>query len=86
MPPIDFWIPMRAADDLEQRGSHNFWAVARLKTGVSLEQARATMTTIAERLAREYPASNKDMGVTVLRLKGYVAGNVRPALSSCWER
>ena len=29
--PIDLWIPMRPTGDLEDRGSHNFWTIARLK-------------------------------------------------------
>ena len=41
---------MRPRDDLEDRGSHNFWAIARLKPGVTLERARAEMHTIADRL------------------------------------
>lgn len=78
--PIELWIPMRASGDLEDRDSHNFWAVARLADGASVAQARAAMTTIARNLARQYPGSNKDMGVTVKTLKEYVSGNVRPAL------
>jgi putative ABC transport system permease protein len=78
--PIDLWIPMRASDDLQDRGSHNFWSVARLAGGASLDQARAAMARIADNLARQYPDTNKDMGVAVKRLKDYVSGNVRPAL------
>jgi putative ABC transport system permease protein len=78
--PIDLWIPMRASGDLEDRGSHNFWTVARLAEGASLEQARSATATVADNLARQYPETNKDLGVTVKPLKDYVAGGVRPAL------
>jgi putative ABC transport system permease protein len=78
--PIDLWIPIHPADDLEQRGSHNFWSVARLRPGVSLEQARAAMTALGNNLARHYPATNQDLSVTVLLLRDYVAGTDRPAL------
>jgi putative ABC transport system permease protein len=78
--PIDLWIPMRASRDLEDRGSHNFWTVARLAEGASLEQARSATATVAANLARQYPETNKDLGVTVKPLKDYVAGGVRPAL------
>jgi len=78
--PVDVWIPMRPSPGHEERGSHNYWAVARLKVGVSLEQARAEMTTIAAALARQYPGTNQDMTVTVARLHDHVAGEVRPAL------
>jgi len=76
----DLWIPMRPSDDLEERGSHNYWAVARLAPGVTLEQARAVMRTLADNLARQYPESNRDFTVTVLPLNIYVAGTARQAL------
>jgi putative ABC transport system permease protein len=79
-PPIDLWIPMREQGDLESRSSHNFWALARLKDGVSLQQARSEMRSIAENLARLHPDSNTDMGASVERFRDHVVGSVRPAL------
>jgi predicted permease len=78
--PRELWIPMRRSDDLEERGSHNYWTVARLAPRVSLEQARTVMRTIADNLARQYQETNKDFTVTVLPLKTYVAGTARQAL------
>jgi putative ABC transport system permease protein len=78
--PIDLWIPMRPAGDLQDRDSHNFWAVARLRDGIGLAQARAAMATIADNLARQYPGSNARLGVAVKGLKDHLAGDVRPAL------
>ncbi len=78
--PRELWIPIRPSEDVEARGSHNYWAVARLARGVKLDQARIVMTTIAENLARQYPESNKDFTVTVQPLKSYVAGTARQAL------
>jgi putative ABC transport system permease protein len=78
--PRELWIPMRPSGDLEERGSHNYWTVARLAPGVSLEQARTVMRTIADNLARQYPETNKDFTVSVLPLKAYVAGTARQAL------
>ncbi len=74
------WIPIRPSSDLEDRGSHNFWVVARLGPGVTLDRARASMATIGNRLARQYPDTNKDFGVAVEPLKQHVAGAARPAL------
>src|ERR671936_107485 len=76
----ELWIPMRPSQDLDNRGSHNYWAVARLASGVTLEQARTVMRTIADNLARQFPRSNKDFTVTVLPLKTYVAGDAREPL------
>jgi hypothetical protein len=79
--PIDLWIPMRAVPDLEERGSHNFWAVARLKKGVTLAQARANMDAIAANLARQYPDTNKEMGATLMRLQDHLTSDVAPVLA-----
>lgn len=78
--PREVWIPMRPSGDLDERGSHNYWAVARLAPGVTLDQARAVMRTTADNLARQYPVTNKDFTVTVQPLKIYVAGTARQAL------
>jgi putative ABC transport system permease protein len=78
--PIDLWIPVRPSDDLQDRHSHNFWSVGRLKPGITLPQARTAMRTMADNLARTYPESNKDFSVSVVPLDEYVAGNLRPAL------
>src|SRR5207249_6305621 len=68
------------APDLVQRGTQDFWVIARLKTGSTIEQARAEMQNIAANLAQQYPATNKDLGVAVVSLQDYVTGSVRPAL------
>jgi predicted permease len=49
----------------ERRGSRWLFAKARLKPGVTIEQARASMQVAAAQLTREYPATNKDRRVTV---------------------
>jgi putative ABC transport system permease protein len=79
--PIDLWIPMRTVPDLEERGSRNFWTVARLKEGVTLSQSRANMDAVAANLARQYPNTNKDMGATVLRLQDHLTSDVAPVLA-----
>jgi putative ABC transport system permease protein len=63
--PIELWIPVRPSEDLTFRGSHNYWTIARLGPGATLDRARIEMRTIADRLAREYPATNRDFTVTV---------------------
>jgi putative ABC transport system permease protein len=47
------------------RNYHWFTTIARLEPGVTLEQARAQMDTIAASIATLYPDSNKGWGVTV---------------------
>jgi len=75
--PIDLYIPMLPHPGMEERGSHNYWAVARLKNGVSLEQARAAMSSIAKNLARQFPGTNKDMDASVARLQDHITSDFR---------
>jgi putative ABC transport system permease protein len=55
--------------------------VARLKPGVTIEQARADMNRIAQDLLRQYPRANAGANsVVVLSLQDSITGNVRTAL------
>jgi len=47
------------------RNQHQYGVVARLKAGVTVEQAQSDMNTIAQRLEREFPATNTGWGVKV---------------------
>jgi putative ABC transport system permease protein len=51
----------------EQRGSHSFDGIARLKPGVSLAQAQADLSRLAAALEKKYPDTNTDFGVRVRR-------------------
>jgi putative ABC transport system permease protein len=61
-----------------ERGGNSLRLFARLKPGVTLEQARAEMANITSRLEREYPGTNRDY--IVLPLKEKVVGDIQPAL------
>ena len=56
------------------RNFHWFGAMALLKSGVTLEQARAQMNTIGARIAHDYPDSNKGWGVAVDPLSDTIVG------------
>jgi len=63
------WVPLAPfanADDRTQRVNTIF---ARLKPGVSIDQARSELSGIAARLARQYPDSNQDWGVRIMTLR-----------------
>jgi putative ABC transport system permease protein len=79
----DVLVPIEAAKErsLRERSWHpGTQVLARLKPGVSLEQARADMTSIAGALAEEYPATNKEHWVTVGSLYDAMVGDVRKLL------
>ena len=75
------WVP-KAFTPAEAaiRSNHNYLAVARLKPGVTLEQAQAEMNTISQHLEQAYPADDKGWGAVIHPLREETVGNVRPAL------
>jgi putative ABC transport system permease protein len=81
---VDVWFPHRPkqlnAMQLDRANHPGFGVVARLRPGVGAEQAQREMTTIAEALAREYPASNAEMGVRVMPMLDSVTATIRPTL------
>jgi len=77
----DFWIPMAWSDQNRAvRGNHNYLAIGQLKPGVSVEQAKADLSTISARLEQQYPEDDKGWGATVIPLREQIVGDVRPAL------
>ncbi|HTA66675.1 MAG TPA: ABC transporter permease, partial [Bryobacteraceae bacterium] len=59
------WRPLAFEPENMTRNFHWFGAYARLKPGVTLEQARSQMNAIGSRIAHDYPDSNKGWGVAV---------------------
>ncbi|MEN3334845.1 MAG: hypothetical protein V7641_4210 [Blastocatellia bacterium] len=79
----DFFMPLGRLSSLEymqDRHSHITWVTARLKPGVSLEQADAEMKTIAAQLAEAYPESNAGNSVGVRPFLEDYVGDTRPTL------
>lgn len=64
----------------ENRATRGGWGIARMRTGVTLEQARAALAQLASRLEREYPASNTGVTYRVSPLRDMYVGRARPYL------
>jgi putative ABC transport system permease protein len=71
-----WWLSDRYFDG-ESRGLRIDQSIARLKPGVSPEQARAEMQEIAARLAQTYPDTNRDVTATVVPLRDFWFGKLR---------
>ena len=78
----DLWLPFAQLDEGERtsRQYHATDVIARLRDGVTLDQARVDLGTIAARLAQSYPATNRDIGVRVVPLREALVGQLRPTL------
>ena len=67
-------------DPRQFRGRNYLDVWARLKPGVTVQQARAELDTIGRRLEKQYPDSNGNVGVTFSPLHEYIVGDIRPVL------
>ena len=75
------WKPLAwTAQERAIREDHNFGVIARLRAGVTLQQAQAELDAISNRLAQEYPGANKGWGAIAVPLRDDLVGDVRPAL------
>ena len=75
------WTPLALTDQQRAvRGEHHYGAIARLKPGVSLQQAQSDMDLISRRLEQQYPEDDKGWGAVVVPLREEMVGSVRPAL------
>jgi putative ABC transport system permease protein len=70
----DFWTLYVVKRSPEQRRMHYLKVIGRVKPGVTIEQARAGMNGVAQGMARLFPETNKDWGVTIETLRESVVG------------
>ncbi len=72
----------RAMEIAEQEDPHGAWtAIARLKPGIAVTQARTALNTVMRDLMREHPADYpRDTGLTLQSLDEKLTANVRTVL------
>jgi putative ABC transport system permease protein len=78
--PGDIYIPVGYTDGDQQRGSHSFGVVARMKPGVTLSQADAEEDAIGQRLATQHPDSNASTTATVVAMDRMGVDDLKPTL------
>jgi len=84
--PVELWTPFvpylsptqtSIWDETARRSS--FFAIGRLKPGISLEQAQADLASIAENLAASHPL-DRGVGVVLRPIQEDRIGNLRPVI------
>jgi putative ABC transport system permease protein len=82
----DFWMPLSLleSDLQDRRKRHPLEVMARLKPGVTLEEAQAEIQAISRNLAQAHPDTNANVGAYVIPLASEVTRDVRPALLLAW--
>jgi predicted permease len=79
-PPAEIYLPLKA-DPNSTDQAHYLRAAARLKPGVTLEQAKAAMKLAAEQFKRKFPVQmGPQESFTAEPLRDTVVGDVRKAL------
>jgi putative ABC transport system permease protein len=76
----EIWFPWQVEEQTRQRRGRGSLAVARIKAGVSMEQAQAEMSAVHSRIERQYPEFNAGWGVNLVPLRAQFAGKIRLAL------
>jgi predicted permease len=76
----DIYVPFWIRPATTSRSAHNYRVIARLQDGVSIDQARVELTTIAARLETQYPASNAGKLTDIVTLQEQLVGGTRATL------
>ena len=66
---------------LDDRNSKNFFGVARLKSGVTSDQAETSLNMLAKQIAEVYPDSNEGQSIK-LHAPGFILPDIRGAVVS----
>jgi putative ABC transport system permease protein len=76
----DLWVPLAFSTKVYTRNDHGLEVIARLKDGVTIEQARADMNNVAAHIQEQNPVTNEGLGVTVTSLHDNLSGDYRDGL------
>lgn len=80
LPQAEIWGTMQIDPARASRGSIFLRTVGRLRDGVSLEQARSDLETLAARLSQAYPGELSGVHAQVFRFNDDLVRGIRPAL------
>jgi len=76
----DAWGPLALTPKIYTRTDHGLSAIARLKPGVTVQQAQAEMSSIAANIETENPITNEGLGLKVIDLRASLVGDYKKAL------
>jgi putative ABC transport system permease protein len=75
------WTPVAFTPaETATRDTNYIDVIARLKPGISLQQAQANMNAVTQHQAERYPNTNTGVGAEVVSLQEFTVGDVRPML------
>ena len=74
----DLWMPLQVTEKENPRGNFNFECFAKMKRGVSIEQVRAELGSIAARIAAGHPQTNTGCSVHVKYFREEAVKDAKP--------
>ncbi len=78
---IGLWVPAAlSAEELTNHGAHYLQVLARLKPGVTVQQATTEVEAIARRISQDFPEGARDLRAYVLPLREQLVGDARRPL------
>ena len=78
----ELWVPWAmSAEEASGRGDHYVRAVARLRSGTTVDQANSNLAAIATRLSTEYPRTNEGLNFISHSLHQDYVGSLRLPIS-----
>jgi putative ABC transport system permease protein len=79
-PKAQLWVPLTLDPQQGNRGANFLTVLARLKTGVTAEQAQAQMNIVSEQLEQQYPQTNAGSRIDLVPLEQHAVRNVKTPL------
>jgi putative ABC transport system permease protein len=76
----ELWLPMQIDPEKATRTDYFLHALARLKPGVSVDQATSELESMLEQIHRENPASNNGWKAKATSFRDFIAGSYRESL------
>ncbi len=75
----ELWMPARidiSAPPIQQQATHSWAMIARLRPGMQMTAANATLRALAQRIEREYPQLRRGWTYEVISVRRELAGDV----------
>src|SRR5262245_38707157 len=80
---VDVFVPTVWAPEVLARATSYYWyAVAKLRDGVSVQAAAAELNSVAASLERDFPNTGRGAAATVLPLREQMAAGVTPTVQA----
>jgi predicted permease len=81
----DIWVPRaHTAADHQDRGNRSDMMIGRLKPGVPYRAAEQELNALCNRLAEQYPQSDKGWSTRLVPITGQMTQGLRPILLTLW--